>query len=99
MLVSDWSRGEASCVDGQRNDGDRASDNQSAGNPWPLRPLHESGRGVSKAGGEARTGVSYLIYELENYSKVYTTYIQEDKHEAMTGKVGEPRTVQKQDYR
>ena len=30
-LASDWSRGEASRVDGQGNDGDRASDNQSAG--------------------------------------------------------------------
>ena len=62
------------------------------------RPLHESGRGVSEASGEAKTGVSYLIYELKNYSEVSTTYIQGGEHEAMTGKAGKPHTVQKRDY-
>ena len=102
MPASNWSRGEASRVDGQRNDGDGMSDNQSAEKTWPLdvvlRPLLESGHGVSEASGEARMGVSYSIYELENYSEVYTTYIQEDEHEAMTGKAGEPRAVRKRDY-
>ena len=98
-LASDWDHVEASRIDGQRNDGDHASDNRSAGKTWPLdavlRPLHESGRGVSEASGEAGMGVSYSIYELENYSEVYTTYIQEGEHKAMTGKVGKLRTVQK----
>ena len=40
-----------------------------------LCPLHESGCGVSEASGEVRAGVSYLIYELENYSEVSTVYI------------------------
>ena len=40
-------------------------------------------------------GVSYLIYELKNYSEVSTAYIREIEHEAMTGMVGKPRTVQK----
>ena len=78
-LASDWDCVEASRIDGQRNDGDRASDNRSAGKTWPLdvvlHPLHKSGHGVSEVSGEARTGVSYSIYELENYSEVYTTYI------------------------
>ena len=43
-------------------------------------------------------GVSYSIYELKNYSKVSTTYIRGGEHEAMTGKVGEPHTVQKRNY-
>ena len=34
-LASDWSQGEASRIDGQRNDGDRASNNRSAGKTWP----------------------------------------------------------------
>ena len=42
------------------------------------------------------TGVSYSIYELKSYNEVSTVYIREGKHEAMTGKVGEPRTVQRQ---
>ena len=79
------------------------SDNQSAGKTWPLdavlRPLHESGRGVSEASGEARTGVSYSIYELKNYSKVSTTYTRGGECEAMTGKAGEPCTVRKRNYR
>ena len=86
-------------IDRQRNDGDRASNNRSAGKTWPLDAvlhlLHKSGRGVSEASGEARVGVSYSIYELENYHEVYTTYIQEGEHEVMTGKAGKPRTVQK----
>ena len=98
-LTSDWDHVEASRIDGQRNDGDHASDNQSAGKTWPLdavlRPLHESGRGVSEASGEAGMGVSYSIYELENYSEVYTTYIREGEHEVMTGKAGKLRTVRK----
>ena len=84
------------------DDGDRASDNRSTEETWPLdvvlRPLHESGRGVSEASGEVKTGVSYSIYELKNYSEVSTTYIRGGKREAMTGKAGEPRTVRKQDY-
>ena len=86
-LVSDWGCGKASRIDGQRNDGDRMSDNRSAGKTWPLDTvlhlLHELGHGVSEAGGEVRMGVSYSIYKLKNYSEVYTTYIRE----------GEPRTV------
>ena len=39
-------------------------------------------------------GVSYLIYELENHSEVSTVYIREGKSEVMTGKAGEPCTVQ-----
>ena len=38
-------------------------------------------------------GVSYLIYELENYREVYTVYIQEGEREVMTGKSGESHTV------
>ena len=72
------------------------------GETWPLDivlcPLHESGCGVSEASGEVKMGVSYSIYELKNYSKVSTTYIRGGEHEAMTGKAGEPCTVQKQDY-
>ena len=87
---------------GQRNDGDRVSNNQSAGKTWPLdtvlHPLHELGCRVSEASGEARTGVSYLIYELKNYSEVSTTYIRGGKHEAMTGKSGESCTVREQNY-
>ena len=60
-----------------------------------LCPLHELGCGVSEASREARTGVSYLIYKLENYSRVSTVDIQGDESEAMTGKAGEPHTVQK----
>ena len=60
-----------------------------------LRPLHELGHEFSEASGEVRMGVSYSIYELENYSEVYTVYIQEGEHEAMTGKLGESRTVRK----
>ena len=44
----------------------------------------------------ARTGVSYLIYELKNYSEVSTAYIREVECEVMTGMAGEPHTVQKQ---
>ena len=40
-----------------------------------LHPLHESGCGVSEVSGEARMGVSFSIYELENYSEVSTVYI------------------------
>ena len=58
-----------------------------------LCPLHELGHGFSEASGDARTGVSYSIYELENYREVYTVYIQEGECEAMTGKSGESRTV------
>ena len=36
-----------------------------------LHPLHELGC----EGSEARMGVSYSIYKLENYSKVSTVYI------------------------
>ena len=61
-----------------------------------LRPLHELGRWVSEASRGARTGVSYSIYELKNYSEVSTAYIQEVEHEAMTGMAGELCTVQKQ---
>ena len=89
-------------IDGQRSDGDRTSDNRSAGKTWPLdavlRPLHELGRGVSEVSRETRMGVSYLIYELENYREVCTTYIQEGEHEAMTGKAGEPHTIRKRNY-
>ena len=78
------------------------SDNRSTEETWPLdavlRPLHESGRGVSEASREVKTGVSYLIYELKNYREVCTTYIREGEHEAMTGKAGEPCTVQKRNY-
>ena len=54
-----------------------------------LRPLHELGH----EGSEARTGVSYSIYELENYSEVSTVYIRGGESEVMTRKAGEPRTV------
>ena len=40
-------------------------------------------------------GVSYSIYELEDYSEVSTVYIRGGESEAMTGKVGEPCTVRK----
>ena len=85
-------RGESHwCLEG--DDGDRASDNQSTEETWPLdtvlRLLHELGHWGSEVSGETRTGVSYLIYELKNYSKVCTTYIQE----------GEPRTVRKRKLR
>ena len=80
------------------SDGDCASDNQSTEETWPLdavlRPLHKLGRW----GSEARVGVSYSIYELKNYKEVSTTYIQGGERKAMTGKVGEPRTVRRQDY-
>ena len=83
-------------------DGDRASDNRSIEGTWPLDavlcPLHESGHWFSETSGEARVGVSYSIYELKNYSEVSTTYIRGGEHEAMTGKAGEPCTVQKRDY-
>ena len=36
---------------------------------------HKLGHGVSEASRGARTGVSYLIYKLENYSGVPTVYI------------------------
>ena len=88
------------CLEG--NDGDRVSDNQSTEETWPLdtvlRPLHELGRWGSEASGETRAGVSYSIYELMNYSKVCTTYIQEGEREMMTRKAGELRTVRKQNY-
>ena len=78
------------------------SNNRLTEETWPLdavlRPLHESGRGVSEASGEVKMGVSYSIYKLKNYSEVCTTYIQEGERKAMTGKAGEPRTVQKRDY-
>ena len=65
------------CLEG--DDGDRASDNRLTEETWPLdvvlRPLHELGRWGSEASGETRTGVSYSIYELKNYSEVCTTYI------------------------
>ena len=97
--ASGWGRSKVSCVGGQRrwwwsherspiNRGDLALD-------AVLRPLHESGRWVSEASGEARMGVSYSIYELKNYSEVSTAYIWEVEREAMTGKVGELCTVQK----
>ena len=57
-----------------------------------LRPLHKLGRW----GSEARVGVSYSIYELKNYREVSTTYIRGGEREAMTGKVGKPRTVHQQ---
>ena len=48
------------CLEG--NDGNRASDNRSTDETWPLdmvlRPLHELGRWGSEASGEAGTGVS-----------------------------------------
>ena len=88
------------CLEG--DDGDRASDNRSTEGTWPLdavlRPLHELGRWGSEASGETRAGVSYSIYELTNYSEVCTTYIREGEREVMTGKAGEPHTVQKQNY-
>ena len=88
------------CLEG--DDGDRVSNNRSTEETWPLdvvlRPLHESGRWGSEASGETRTGVSYSIYKLKNYREVCTTYIREGEREAMTGKVGEPRTVRKRDY-
>ena len=88
------------CLEG--DDGDRASDNRSTEETWPLdavlHPLHELGRWGSEASGETRAGVSYLIYELTNYSEVCTTYIREGEREAMTGKVGELRTVRKRNY-
>ena len=58
-----------------------------------LRPLHELGRGISEVSGEARRGVSYLIYELENYSGVSTVYIQGGESKVMTGEAGELHTV------
>ena len=58
-----------------------------------LCPLHESGRWVSEVSREARTGVSYSIYELKNYSEVSTTYIRGGERKAMTGKAGKLRTV------
>ena len=60
-----------------------------------LHPLHKSGH----EGSEAKMGVSYSIYKLENYSEVSTVYIQGGESEAMTGKAGEPHTVHKQNYR
>ena len=85
------------CLEG--NDGDRVSNNRLTEETWPLDavlcPLHELGRWGSEASGETRVGVSYSIYELENYHEVYTTYIQEGEHEVMTGKAGKLRTVQK----
>ena len=88
------------CLEG--NDGDRASDNRSIEETWPLdvvlRPLHELGHWGSEASGETRVGVSYSIYELTNYSEVCTTYIREGKREVMTGKAGEPCTVRKRNY-
>ena len=84
------------------DDGDRTSDNRSTEKTWPLdavlHPLHELGRWVLEASGGARTGVSYLIYKLKNYSEVSTTYIRGGEREVMTGKAGEPRTVRKRDY-
>ena len=89
------------CLEG--NDGNRVSDNRSTEGTWPLdavlRPLHKLGRWGSEASGETRVGVSYLIYELTNYSEVCTTYIREGECEAMTGKAGKPRTVRKRNYR
>ena len=88
------------CLEG--NDGDRASDNRSTEETWPLdvvlRPLHELGCWGSEASGETRVGVSYLIYELKYYREVCTTYIREGEREAMTGKAGKLRTVRKRDY-
>ena len=85
------------CLEG--NDGDRVSDNRSTKETWPLdtvlRPLHKLGRWGSEASEETGAGVSYSIYELTNYSEVCTMYIREGEREAMTGKAGEPRTVQK----
>ena len=63
-----------------------------------LRPLHESGHGISEASGEVKMGVSSSIYKLKNYREVCTTYIREGEREAMTGKAGEPRTVRKRNY-
>ena len=60
-----------------------------------LHPLHESGHWVSEASGEARTGVSYSIYELKNYSEVSTANIREVEHKVMTRKAGKSHTVQK----
>ena len=84
------------------DDGDRVSDNRSTEKTWPLdavlRSLHELGHWVLEASGGARTGVSYLIYKLKNYSEVSTTYIRGGEHEVMTGKAGKLRTVQKRDY-
>ena len=84
------------------DDGNHMSDNRLTEETWPLDavlcPLHKSGRGVSEASGEVKTGVSYSIYELKNYREVCTTYIREGKREAMTGMAGEPRTVRKRDY-
>ena len=98
-LGSTWDKSRW-CLEG--NDGDRASDNRSTEETWPLdailRPLHESGRWGSEVSGETRTGVSYSIYELKNYSEVSTTYIRGGEREAMTGKAGEPRTVRKRNY-
>ena len=64
---------------GQRGDGDRASDNRSAGKTWPLdavlRPLHESGRGVSEASGEARNGsILFNIRTKELQRSIYSLY-------------------------
>ena len=88
------------CLEG--NDGDHVSDNRSTEGTWPLnmvlRPLHKLGHWGSEASGETRAGVSYLIYELTNYSEVCTTYIREGEREAMTRKAGEPRTVRKRNY-
>ena len=84
------------------DDGDHASDNQLTEKTWPLdavlHPLHKLGRWVLEVSGGARTGVSYSIYELKNYSEVSTTYIRGGEHEVITGKAGEPRTVRKQNY-
>ena len=81
------------------DDGDRMSDNRSTEGTWPWTwscvPCTSWAIGLSEASGEARMGVSYLIYELKNYSEVSTAYIREVECEAMTGKVGEPCTVQK----
>ena len=64
---------------GQRGDGNHASDNRSAGKTWPLdavlRPLHESGHGVSEASGEARNGsILFDIRTKELQRSIYSLY-------------------------
>ena len=81
------------------DDGDHVSDNRSTEGTWPWTwscvPCTSQAIGFSEASREARTGVSYSIYKLKSYSKVSTAYIREVEREAMTGKAGEPCTVQK----
>ena len=86
-------------VGGQRNDGDRASDNRSMEKTWPWTwscvPCMSWALGFQRRAERRGTGVSYSIYKLKNYSEVSTVYIREGECEAMTGKAGKPRTVQK----